>query len=156
MQRLKQKTTYLRDVFGVVEQQPISEDKLPSLSPFDFVNSINYTKDNLMVDPWSEKQYNKYVINKALSFASDTVIHANEMNARPHIPVKMQYNFLINNIRPKKRFSKWIKKEKIQAVDVIKEYYGYSTEKAHQVLSILSKEQITSLKEILESKKQDE
>ena len=103
MQRLKQKTTYLRDVFGVVEQQSISEDKLPSLSPFDFVNSINYTKDNLMVDPWSEKQYNKYVINKALSFSSDTVIHANEMNARPHIPVKMQYNFLINNIRLKNK-----------------------------------------------------
>lgn len=154
MQRLKQKTTYLRDVFGVAEQHSEQEYNLPTLSPFDFVNTINYTKNNLMVDQWAEKQYNKYVINKALSFASDTVIHANEMNARPHIPVKMQYNFLINNIRPKKRFSKWIKKDKIQAVDVIKEYYGYSTEKAHQVLTVLSKEQITSLREILESKRQ--
>ena len=113
-----------------------------NISPFDFVNSINDTKVNIIVDKWSEDEYNPFIVNKALSFTPDTVIYANEMNSRPHLEKALQYNFLINIVRKKKRCSKWIKKEKIEAIDVIKEYYGYNTEKARQAVSILSEKQI--------------
>ena len=118
-----------------------------NISPFDFVNSINDTKVNIIVDKWSEEEYNPFIVNKALSFTPDTVIYANEMNSRPHLGKALQYNFLINIVRKKKRFSKWIKKEKIEAIDVIKEYYGYNTEKARQAVSILSEKQIENIKE---------
>ncbi len=118
-----------------------------NISPFDFVNSINDTKVNIIVDKWSEDEYNPFIVNKALSFTPDTVIYANEMNSRPHLEKALQYNFLINIVRKKKRFSKWIKKEKIEAIDVIKEYYGYNTEKARQAVSILSEKQIENIKE---------
>ena len=116
------------------------------ISPFDFVNSINDTKENLITDDWSEDQYNAFIVNKALSFTPDTIIYANEMNSRPHLEKVLQYQFLINIVRKKKRFSKWIKKEKIEAIDIIKEYYGYNTDKARQAVSILSKEQIDDIK----------
>ena len=116
------------------------------ISPFDFVKSINDTKENLIIDDWSEDQYNAFIVNKALSFTPDTIIYANEMNSRPHLEKVLQYQFLINIVRKKKRFSKWIKKEKIEAIDIIKEYYGYNTDKARQAVSILSKEQIDDIK----------
>ena len=117
-----------------------------AISPFDFVKSINDTKENLIIDDWSEDQYNAFIVNKALSFTPDTIIYANEMNSRPHLEKVLQYQFLINIVRKKKRFSKWIKKEKIEAIDIIKEYYGYNTDKARQAVSILSKEQIDDIK----------
>jgi len=120
--------------------------KAPAISPFDFINAIHYSKENLIVDDWSEKQYNAFIINKGLSYGADTVIPANEMNSRPHLDKKMQFSFLINNIRPRKRFNKWIKAEKIEAIEVIKEYYGYSTEKARQVLPLLNDEQLDYLR----------
>ena len=116
------------------------------ISPFDFVKSINDTKENLITDDWSEDQYNAFIVNKALSFTPDTIIYANEMNSRPHLEKVLQYQFLINIVRKQKRFSKWIKKEKIEAIDIIKEYYGYNTDKARQAVSILSKEQIDDIK----------
>ena len=117
-----------------------------NISPFEFVNSINDTKVNIIVDKWSEEEYNPFIVNKALSFTPDTVIYANEMNSRPHLGKALQYNFLINIVRKKKRFSKWIKKEKIEAIETVKEYYGYNTQKAREVVSILSKEQIDIVK----------
>jgi uncharacterized protein YifN (PemK superfamily) len=120
--------------------------KAPVISPFDFINAIHYSKEKLIVDDWSEKQYNAFIINKGLSYGADTVIPANEMNSRPHLDKKMQFSFLINNIRPRKRFNKWIKAEKIEAIEVIKEYYGYSTEKARQVLPLLNDEQLDYLR----------
>lgn len=120
--------------------------KAPAISPFDFINAIHYSKDNLIVDDWSEKQYNPFIINKGLSYGADTVIPANEMNSRPHLDKKMQFAFLINNVRPRKRFNKWIKAEKIESIEVIKEYYGYSTEKARQVLPLLDKSKLDYLR----------
>lgn len=120
--------------------------KAPAISPFDFINAIHYSKDNLIVDDWSEKQYNSYIINKGLSYGPDTVIPANEMNSRPHLDKILQFHFLINIIRPKKRFNKWIKAEKINDLEVIKEYYGYSTEKAKQVLPLLDNKIIDDMK----------
>lgn len=123
--------------------------KQSAISPFDYVNSINHTKQNLIVDEWSESQYNPYIVNKALSFSPDTCIMANEMNSRPHLAKSLQYNFLINIIRKKKRFNKWIKPEKIEAIEIVKDYYGYNTEKARQVLSIVSSDDLNSMKEKL-------
>lgn len=138
------------DLFGnEIEEQIVEEYKTPSISPFVFINSINYTKQNLIVDDWSEKQYVPFVVNKSLSFAPDTAIAANEMNSRPHLEKKLQFDFLINTIRSRKRFNKWIKPEKIESLEVVKEYYGYSAEKAHQVLTLLTDEQITLLKQKL-------
>ena len=120
--------------------------KSETISPFDFIDSIYHTKENLIVDDYSEKQYNSFIINKALSYGSDTVIPANEMNSRPHLDKKVQYSFLINIVRAKKRFNKWIKAETVDAIEVIKDYYGYSTDKAKQVLPLLSDQQISIIK----------
>lgn len=133
---------------GVIEVKEEKEEKtnLPAINPFDYVNAIHHTKDNLIVDEWSEKQYNPYIINKALSFSSDTVIQANEMNCRPHIEKKLQFDFLINTIRSRKRFNKWIKPEKIEDLELVKQYYKYNTEKAQQALKLLSDRQLQIIK----------
>jgi len=144
----------LEDIFGTSEVvQEEAEYKMPSISPFDFINSINYTKEDIIVDDWSERQYNSYVINRGLSFGPDTIIQANEMNSRPHLDKKLQYQFLINIIRPRKRYNKWLKADKIESIEVIKTYYGYSTDKARQALSILNPEQIDKLKQKLKKLK---
>lgn len=126
------------------------EFKLPSINPFDFVNAISHTKENLIVDDWSERQYNPFIINKALSFGPDTVIQCNEMNSRPHLDKKLQFDFLCHIITKKQRYNKWMKKEKLEAIEIVKQYYGYNAKKAQEVLSILSKQQIDSLKQKLQ------
>jgi hypothetical protein len=141
----------INDVFGQTAETVKEEVyKAPSISPFDFINAITFNKTELMVDDWSEKQYVSYIVNKGLSYGADTVIPANEMNSRPHIDKKLQFQFLINSIRPRKRFNKWIKAEKIESIEVVKTHYGYSTEKARQALSILNQSQIDYLKQKLE------
>ena len=146
----------LSDEFGVKVEKIEETYKSPSISPFEFLNSINHTKENLIVDEWSEKQYIPFIVNKGLSYSADTVIPANEMNSRPHLDKLLQYSFLINIIRSRKRFNKWIKPEKIEALEVIKDYYGYSTKKAQEVLPILSKEQLNTLKQKLQKGGVDE
>lgn len=112
------------------------------MNPFDFVNSINYTKKDIMETPEDEKSYVPFVINRSLSYFADTVGIANEMNIKHHLDNLLQYQFLINIIRKRKRFSKWIKPEIENDIDVVKEYYGYSNEKARQILSLLAPSQI--------------
>jgi len=123
--------------------------KKKAISPFDFANSINYTKDNLIVDDWSEKQYNAFIVNKALSYGADTVIAANEMNSRPHIDKKAQYDFLRGIVRKKKRFNKWLKAEKEEQLELVKEYYGYNNTKAAAALRMLNPDQIATIKKKL-------
>ena len=123
--------------------------KKPSISPFDFLNAINHSKDKLIVDEWSEKQYNAWIINKGLSYGIDTVIYANEMNARPHLDQRLQFDFLINTIRPRKRFNKWLKPETVDALETVQEYYGYSIDRARQVLPLLSDVQLEIIKKKL-------
>ena len=138
-------------MFGEPKLEIVIEPyKAPAISPFDFINAITYNMNDLMVDDWAEKQYAPYIVNKGLSYGADTVIQANEMNSRPHLDKKLQFQFLINNIRPKKRFNKWIKAEKIESIEVIKQYYGYSTDKARQVLPLLDQSQIDLIKQKLE------
>ena len=116
------------------------------MNPFEYANAINYTKKNIMVDDLAEKAYLPYMINRQLSYFPDTVLAANEMNRNHHLDNRLQFDFFINIIRKRKRFSKWFKPEQISDLENIKQYYGYSNEKARQVLHLLSTEQINELK----------
>lgn len=116
------------------------------MNPFDFVNAINSTKKDLMVDDITEKQYAPYIVNRQLSYFQDTVLLANEMNRCHHLDHKLQFHFLLNTVRNRKRFSKWVKPEVESDLGVVKEYYGYSNDKARQALTILSPDQIEFLK----------
>jgi len=115
------------------------------MKTFDIVNSIN-TKKHIEWDEEADKAYVSFVVNRSLSYFRETVIAANEMNRYHHLDSKLQYHFLINIIRKGKRFSKWIKPEKANDIEVVKEYYGYSNEKASQALALLSSEQVNYLR----------
>ncbi len=119
---------------------------MKKLSPFDYLNSINSTKQDLMVDDITEKAYNPFMVNRGLSYFSDTVLLANEMNRYHHLDNKLQYHFLINITRKRKRFSKWAKAQSESDTEAVKEYYGYSNEKARQAMTLLSPEQINIIK----------
>lgn len=116
----------------------------------DYLNSINFSKDYLMdEDPGWEKNYPAYVINKCMSHHLDTIMFANEMNIHSHIDKRLQYDFLINIVRPRKRFSPWGKKQKVKDLDLVKKYYGYSSDKATQALEILTPTQLNYIKDKL-------
>lgn len=119
------------------------------MSPFDFLNAINTTKKDLLrEDPLNEKDYSPYMVNRGLSYFSDTVMMANEMNRNNGIPKKWQNDFLLTTISKKKRFSQWHKKDKnSDSLNLIMEYYKYSTERAKEVLSIFTDEQIEIIKQ---------
>ena len=117
----------------------------------DWLNSINLTKENLLeTDPTSKKSYPPYIINRCLSGHLDCVLFVNEMNKYHFIDKDLQYSFYLNTVRKRKRFSPWLRKDKIEDLDYVKRYYGYSNEKALQVLKILSNEQINFIKQRLE------
>jgi len=116
------------------------------MSPFDFLNEINYGKKNIIIDDITEKQYNSFMVNRGLSYFTDTVVIANEMNINHHLDNRLQFDFLINIIRRKRRFSKWNKPQIVDDLDVIKEYYGYSNKQAKAVHNLLSSEQIGELR----------
>jgi hypothetical protein len=117
------------------------------MNPFDYVNAINYSKKDIMVTREDEKAYASFMVNRSLSYFSDTVAIANEMNKNHHIDSRLQFSFLINIIRKRKRFSKWVKPEIENDLESVKTYYGYSNEKARQILSLLSPSQIKTIKE---------
>jgi hypothetical protein len=117
----------------------------------DWLNTINQTKKNIIdEDPSIEREYTPYVINRCLSGYIDCILFVNELNINNRLDKKLQYDFLINTVRTKKRFSPWMKKEKIKNLEYVKSYYGYSTEKAQQALRILSEEQIDFIKQKLD------
>jgi len=120
------------------------------MTPFDFVNAINKTKEDLLKDPTNEKLYQPFMVNKALSYFSDTALYANEMNLYRDLDHKLQFHFFLNSIRPTKRFAKWVKRQEDNDLSAVMEYYGYSTEKAQKALSVLSSDQITIIKQKLE------
>ena len=119
----------------------------------DYLNAINLTKKNLLDtdDETWEKKYPPFVINKCMSMHYDTLMQANEMNGYHFLSKKLQFDFFINSVRKKKRFGgKWLSSSKLKNLDYIKEYYGYSNEKAKTALNILSKEQIETIKKRLD------
>ena len=117
----------------------------------DYLNTINLSKKNLMEDddPAWEKNYPPYIVNKCLAQHMDTIMFANEMNQYQNLDKKLQYDFFINIVRARKRFSPWGKKQKVKDLELVKQFYGYSTEKAMQALRILSPEQIEIIKDKL-------
>ena len=118
----------------------------------EWLNSINTNKNNLIdEDSDLEKQYPAYIINRCMSGHIDAILLANEMNKRPNLPKKLQYDFFLNSIRKRKRYSPWLRKEEIENLDFVKRYYGYSNEKAKQVLNILTKEQLSFIRDRLET-----
>ena len=118
----------------------------------DWLNSINFTKENLIEeDSTLVKEYPPFIINKCLSGLLDCVLFANEMNKYHFLDKDMQYNFYLNILRKRKRFSPWLRKEKVSDLEFVKQYYGYSNEKASQVLKILSNEQIDFIKQRLDT-----
>jgi hypothetical protein len=119
------------------------------MNPFDYLNAINDTKENVIEDSdnpeLAEKLYPPYLVNRGLSFFIDTVYLANEMNRHHHLQNKMQFDFLINIVRKKKRFSKWFKAQPDEEVEAVMNYYGYSQDKARQVVGLLTQDQITQI-----------
>ena len=116
------------------------------LSPFEYLNSINMTKKDIMVDDIAEKAYLPYMVNRSLSYFNDTVLMANEMNMKHHLDNKLQYSFLINIVRKRNRFSKWNKSTESDDIKIIKDFYGYSNEKARDVLPLLSSKNLNILR----------
>jgi len=109
------------------------------LNPFELIKSISNTKKDILEN---EKDYNAFMVNRGLSYFPDTVIYANEMNRFHHLDQRLQYHFLINTIRKRNRFSKWNKSIESDNISAIKQYYGYSNEKARDVLPLLSNENL--------------
>lgn len=116
------------------------------MNPFDYVTAINHSKKNLIVDDETEKDFNSFLTNRSLSYFQDTVLPANVMNQYHHLDNKLQFDFLINIVRKRKRFSKWIKPTVVSDLNAVKEYYGYSNEKAKQALTILSTDDLEEIK----------
>ncbi|RPH07742.1 MAG: DNA polymerase [Alphaproteobacteria bacterium TMED194] len=117
----------------------------------EYLNSINYEKNNLMDsgDVTWEKKYPAYVVNKCLAPFNDTVMLVNEMNRNHHLDKKLQYDFLLNSLRTRRRFAPWMRSSKSKNLEYVKEYYGYNNEKGKSALNILNDEQIKQIKEKL-------
>jgi len=116
----------------------------------DYLNSINHTKENLLDtdDESVEKEYTPYIVNRCLSYFPDTIFHVNEMNRFANTDKKLQYDYLINSIRKRKRYSKWMKTEKIKELEIIKKHFNYSYQKAKDVLTLLSKEDLKEIESL--------
>ena len=112
----------------------------------DWLNSINFTKENLIEDPDMISSYPPYIVNRCLSGHLDTVLFANEMNKYSNLDKDMQYSFLLYTLRKRKRFSPWLKKEQVDDLDLVKKHYGYSNEKAKVAVSLLTKTQIEQIR----------
>ena len=114
----------------------------------DYLNAINQTKESLMDienEQW-EKKYPPFIVNRCVAAFPDTIIFFNEINQLPHLDNKLQFDFLINSLRPRKRFTPWLKAKKLENLEYVKEYYGYNNEKAKTALDILNDEQISAIK----------
>jgi hypothetical protein len=117
-------------------------------NPFDYATAILQSKKQLIVDDLTEKEYQPFLVNRALSQHKDCVLFANEMNRRHHSDKKLQNDFLLNTVRSMKRpFAKWAKAEKNDDLECIKLAFSLSDSKAREALRLLSKEQILQLKE---------
>ena len=120
------------------------------MTPFDFINAINVTKKDLFEDPLAHKDYVPFLVNRGLSYFPDTVLYANEMNRNSAAPKDWQFSFFLNTISKKKRFSKWHKKDaETESLKLVMEYFGYSSEKAIEALTILTDDQMKLIKEKL-------
>ena len=117
-------------------------------TPFEFVNAINFTKEDMFQDPQANKDYVPFIVNRSLSYFVDTIMYANEMNRYPDLSNQQQFSFLIHSISKKKRFSKWAPKESIsEDLENVCAFYGYSKREAKGALNILSDDQLNYIRE---------
>lgn len=120
------------------------------MNPFDFIKAICETKENLFEDPQASKDYSSFMVNRGLSQHADAIMNANEMNRFYNLDADMQFQYLINTVTKKKRFGKWAKKGKNpKSFLLVKEYYGYSDEKARRALEILTDDQLVIIEQKL-------
>lgn len=118
----------------------------------DYLYSINQSKKNLMdADVDAVKGYPPFIINKCLSSFTDSILYANEMNVHNHLDKKMQYDFFINSLKPRKRFSPWLRKDELENLDLVKRYYGYNHSKAVAALRILTNSDLEQIKKLLDT-----
>ena len=117
----------------------------------DYINAINQTKEPLLDTEDEEwvKKYPPYIVNKCVAPFSDSILLVNEINQYHYLDKKLQFDFLINSLRPRKRYAPWMKAKKLESLEYVKEYYGYNNEKAKAALDILNDEQISAIKERL-------
>tara|TARA_R100000152_G_C6766541_1_gene191564 strand:- start:1219 stop:1596 length:378 start_codon:yes stop_codon:yes gene_type:complete len=117
----------------------------------EYLTAINWSKEQLMDtdDDWVEKKYQPYIVNRCLSYFPDTILQTNNMNRYPDLDKKLQFDYLQNSIRKRKRFSKWAKNEESENFEIVKEYFGYGNRKTREVIDLLSAEDIESIKEEL-------
>ena len=115
----------------------------------DYIKAINQTKENLMdtEDEQWEKKYLPFIVNKCVAPFPDTIMLVNEINQLHHLDKKLQFDFLLNSLRPRKRYTPWLKATKLENLEYVKEYYGYNNEKAKAALDILDDEQISAIKQ---------
>jgi hypothetical protein len=113
----------------------------------EYLNAINHSKDDLLVDEHAEKKYVPFVVNRCLSYFPDTILQANEMNMLPNADKKMQFDYLRHSVRKRKRFSKWLKNENDPRLDSIKLFYNCGSKKALEIIAVLSDEQIDEIHE---------
>ena len=116
------------------------------MTPFEYLKAINESKEDVMLTSQDEKKYAAFIVNRGLSFFMDTIFQANEINRNHHLDSRLQFDYLLNSIRQKKRYSKWLKSEKLDDLDIIKEYYGFGNEKAKNALQVLTDEQLAYIR----------
>ena len=116
------------------------------MSPFDYLKAINESKEDVMLTSQDEKKYAAFIVNRGLSFFMDTIFQANEINRNHHLDSRLQFDYLLNSIRQKKRYSKWLKSEKLDDLGIVKEYYGFGNEKAKNALQVLTDEQLAYIR----------
>tara|TARA_B100000035_G_C20894848_1_gene506662 strand:+ start:84 stop:464 length:381 start_codon:yes stop_codon:yes gene_type:complete len=116
----------------------------------DYLYSINQSKKNILKDdPEAERKYPPFIVNKCLSSFTDSILFANEMNKNSHLDKRLQYDFFINSLKPRKRFTPWLRKETLEEIELVKQYYGYSHNKALEAVRILTKEDLNYIRKIL-------
>jgi hypothetical protein len=120
------------------------------MTPFDFVNSITFNKNNLIKEQYEERAYVPFVVNQALSYYNDTILFANQVNLYPTLDNKMQYDYLRHSITKRKRFSKWIKTRNSEDVDAVRRFYKYSWSKAAEAVKCLTEQQLAEIKSRLQ------
>lgn len=123
-------------------------------NPFDYVNTINTTKKNMMRgsenDELAERGYNPWIVNNALSYFPDTILHSNLMNINHHIPSRPQYEFFLSSLRPKKRFAKWVKEEVNDDLELVMKYFEFNRSNAKDVMSLLTVDDINEIRALYE------
>jgi len=123
-------------------------------NPFIYVDSVTNTKKNLMRgsanDELAESGYNPFLTNKSLSYHQDAILHSNEMNMYGFLDNKLQYEFLLNSLRKRKRFAKWHKKTEDVSIELIMEYFGYGRSEAMQALRVLTDDQVAMIESFLD------